>query len=101
MNLQEFAALKPGDKIVNAMSNSRGEVVEANATGVHVCWSNAGLVGQHRLSVDGATRHYSVQSTIWFHWSKVELTPGGEHSCPCGRGDAPCPGPDGKPLCAA
>ena len=22
------------------------------------------------------------------------------HSCPCGLGDKPCPGPDGRPLCA-
>lgn len=25
---------------------------------------------------------------------------GGEFECPCGRGDTPCPGPDGIPLCA-
>lgn len=23
------------------------------------------------------------------------------YDCPCGRGDKPCPGPDGKPLCIA
>lgn len=27
--------------------------------------------------------------------------PGGEYECPCGRGDKPCPGPNGKPLCAS
>lgn len=25
---------------------------------------------------------------------------GDDYECACGRGDKPCPGPDGKPLCA-
>lgn len=68
MNLNEFNALKPGDRIENAMSGSTGEVVEADTKGVRVCWG---------LAPDTATgsRHYSRFSTIWFHWSKVEADP--------------------------
>lgn len=31
------------------------------------------------------------------------LPPGTQdtHTCPCGQGDEPCPGPDGMPLCAS
>lgn len=28
------------------------------------------------------------------------MTIGGDNECACGRGDEPCPGPDGVPLCA-
>jgi hypothetical protein len=64
MNLQEFAALKAGDKIENHMSQSRGEVTEVNAQGVRVSWgsTNPGRV----------VFTYTVNSTAWFHWSKVE-----------------------------
>jgi hypothetical protein len=64
MNVQEFAALKVGDKIDNAMSSSQGEVTEVNAQGVRVRWGlgNTGAI----------TFLYTVQSTAWFHWSKVE-----------------------------
>lgn len=27
------------------------------------------------------------------------IAPGGDYSCPCGMGDEPCPGPDGRLLC--
>lgn len=64
MNLQEFAALKAGDRIENAMSNSRGEVTEVTANGVRVSW------GPHGDNVHGFL--YSVQGTAWMHWSKVE-----------------------------
>lgn len=66
MNVQEFAALKAGDQIENPMSHSRGEVVSADKTGVAVRWHGVGQNGA------GTIRHYSVQSTIWFHWSKAE-----------------------------
>lgn len=66
MNLNEFNALKAGDRIENAMSNSTGEVVEADSKGVNVRW---------KYDERGTTRHYSRYSTIWFHWSKVEADP--------------------------
>jgi hypothetical protein len=71
MNLVEFNALKPGDKIENAMSNSTGEVVEVDKHGVKVRWYGVGMtdVGMNGL---GAVRTYSRASTIWFHWSKPE-----------------------------
>lgn len=64
MNLQEFAALKVGDKIENHMSHSSGVVTEVSKTGVHVRWGvQAGNI---------VTFHYSVHGTVWFHWSLVE-----------------------------
>jgi hypothetical protein len=75
VNLAEFNALKPGDKIENVMSNSVGEVVEADKTGVRVRW-DGGHVVDTALSGLGTLRHYSRYSTIWFHWSKVEETAG-------------------------
>lgn len=76
MNLVEFNALKPGDKIENAMSNSSGEVTEVNQGIVKVRWLRDGS-GDGTPSL-AAVRTYSVHSTIWFHWSKVE-----EPSAPC------------------
>ena len=63
MNIQEFAALKVGDKIDNHLSSSRGTVVEVNERGVRVRWGTVGGV---------VSFFYSVQGTIWFHWRKVE-----------------------------
>lgn len=78
MNLIEFNALKPGDKIENAMSNSSGEVVEVNRGIVKVRWFGSGPTARSLLT--GSVRTYSVHSTIWFHWSKVEAD---EPSAPC------------------
>ena len=58
MNLKEFAALKPGDRIVNPMSGGKGRVVEADAKGVAVCWSE----------LSNASFHYTVMSRAWVHW---------------------------------
>lgn len=68
MNIVQFNALKPGDRIENAMSGSTGEVVEADSKGVSVRWTEAGVSGSH------PSRHYSRYSTIWFHWSLVGET---------------------------
>jgi hypothetical protein len=65
MNLQEFAALKAGDKIDNAMAQSQGEVTEATAHGVRVRW------GVPTGGRDSVTFQYTVQSTAWFHWSRI------------------------------
>lgn len=75
MNIQEFAALKVGDKVRNDMAHSDGEVVEIDKAGVRVRWAPT-----------AAPRHYSAQSTIWFHWRKVqELTPAAPPAyCPHG-----------------
>lgn len=70
MNIVQFNALKPGDKIENAMSDSTGEVVEADSKGVSVRWEGTGLAND---GVREAKRHYSRYSTIWFHWSLVEV----------------------------
>lgn len=69
MNLTEFNALKPGDRIENAMSGSSGEVVEADSKGVTVRWH---MLPWRPGQDNGVLRHYSRFSTIWFHWSKVE-----------------------------
>lgn len=62
MNLHEFAALKPGDEIENPMSGGRGRITEAKRDGVMVAWGGVALV----------TFHYSVNSTAWTHWNKIE-----------------------------
>lgn len=63
MNIKEFAALKVGDRIENHMSQSRGEVVTVDATGVRVRWDGSGRVDDPTV-----TWHYSVNSTAWTHW---------------------------------
>lgn len=67
MDLKQFAALKVGDRIENHMSNSTGEVVSIDETGVRLRWIGAGVVGSN-----APTWHYPVNSTAWFHWNKVE-----------------------------
>lgn len=69
MNVQEFAALKVGDKVTNDMSSSTGEVTEVNQNGVRVCWLQEGASAPARDAVSFA---YPVNSTAWFHWRKVE-----------------------------
>jgi hypothetical protein len=63
MNLQEFAALKAGDKIRNEITQSAGEVTEAAPGGVRVRWGT------------GPEFAYPVNGTSWFHWSKVDAEP--------------------------
>lgn len=60
MNLQEFAALKPGHKIENPTTGSKGEITEATDSGVRVVWG-----------VRHAQEHkffYSVIGTAWMNW---------------------------------
>lgn len=61
MNLNEFAALKVGDKVENAFTHSVGEVTDAMDQGVRVRWSES-----------SQPFFYSVAGTSWFHWSKQE-----------------------------
>lgn len=65
MNLQEFAALKAGDKIENPMlgGSSPGEVVEASDSGVRVVW---GARNEHEQKF-----FYSVVGTAWMNWVKL------------------------------
>lgn len=69
MNLQEFAALKVGDEIKNEMSNGYGKIVTVERNGVRVCWLGA---GRQEPAANAPTWHYEVNSTAWYHWSKVE-----------------------------
>jgi hypothetical protein len=64
MTLQEFAALKPGDKIRNEFTNSDGAVTETDARGVHVAWGGNRIV----------TFFYSAQSSAWVQWGKIDET---------------------------
>lgn len=67
--MQEFAALKVGDKIEVLMSGQvHGTVTEALDSGVRVRWGDA--------TEGGITFHYSVQGTAWMHWSKAEDSTG-------------------------
>lgn len=65
MNLQQFAALKVGDKIENAFTGGVGTVTEVTEGGVRVRW---GLVD----GSSGVTYFFSVNSTAWMHWSKAD-----------------------------
>lgn len=64
MNLQEFAALKAGDKIRNPWTESEGEVAEATDSGVRVVWGQRGPAETPFF--------YSVAGTAWLGWSKVD-----------------------------
>lgn len=66
MNLQQFAKLAAGDKIQNTMlgSQGHGEIVEADASGVKVVWGERHPQERHF--------HFGVNSTAWFHWTKLE-----------------------------
>lgn len=80
MNLQEFAALKVGDQVENAsVSHGVGTIVETTDAGVRVVW---GVVHGN------ATRFfYSVNSTAWMHWNKVDNS----LTAPETMGDEPLP----------
>lgn len=60
MTLQEFAALKVGDKISNPFTFSKGEITEVTNIGVHVVWGARSAVERPFL--------YGVQSTAWMQW---------------------------------
>lgn len=63
MNIEEFAALKVGDKITNPMNpGAAGEVASVEAGGLRIVWGERG---------PNETRfYYSVNTTAWMHWSK-------------------------------
>jgi hypothetical protein len=65
MNIDEFRALKEGDRVRNAMTDSTGMVAEVVALRrgkivVEVRWDGADV---HGLFV------FTEQSTAWMHWS--------------------------------
>lgn len=66
MNLQEFAALKVGDKIENHAFGTKGEITQVNAVGVRVAWDGDPIADA------AVTFQYAVNGTSWTHWSKVE-----------------------------
>lgn len=68
MNIQEFAALKAGDRLENPMTQSRGVVVEVTAAGVKVRWGD-GTPGKD------VTFTYTPQTTSWYHWQKADDAP--------------------------
>lgn len=61
MNLQEFAALKEGDKIENAATFNYGEVTKTVKDGVFVVWGTRSAMEREFF--------YSVQTSAWFQWS--------------------------------
>lgn len=68
MNMHEFAALKVGDtvEVLLAGGQSRGEVTETTDSGVRVKWGPKSYRGP-------VTFFYSVNSTAWMHWGKVDV----------------------------
>lgn len=69
MTLQEFAALKVGDKIVNGMNGSEGVVTGINDKGITLQWPPS-------------TMEYSftAQSTAWMHWRRADAEDEGAQS---------------------
>jgi hypothetical protein len=68
MNVNEFAALKVGDKIENRSVGggvSAGEIVECTASGVRVVWGD-----RHERE---HSFFYSVVGTAWTHWNKINV----------------------------
>jgi len=65
MDVQEFSALKAGDKVYNGLTGSHGTVTETDKTGVRVRWGD----GTPGRTVDF---HFSIQGTAWFHWTKED-----------------------------
>ena len=64
MNVQEFAKLKEGDKIVNYVSGrTNGTIVSVEKMGVCIRWND---------DPASPSFFYSVNGTAWFHWTKVE-----------------------------
>lgn len=61
MNITEFAALKVGDVVENGMTMSKGSVVECVHDGVKIAWGTP----------TAPLYHYTVQSTAWFQWERV------------------------------
>lgn len=64
MNVQDFAKLKEGDKIVNYVSGrTNGTIVSVEKMGVRIRWND---------DPASPSFFYSVNGTAWFHWTKVE-----------------------------
>jgi hypothetical protein len=61
MNLQEFSALRVGDKVEIPMTNGNvGEVTAIEDNGIQVAWNG------------GRSWFYSASGTAWMHWTKAE-----------------------------
>lgn len=71
MNLQQFAALKVGDRISNDMTSGEGVVTKADVIGIKVAW------GPNPNTAGAVEWSYTPQSTAWFHWSKIRDCPNG------------------------
>ncbi len=66
MTLQEFGALKVGDKIENHAIGGvgHGEVIECTSSGVRLVWG--------KRHAKETPFFYSVVGTAWMQWSKVD-----------------------------
>lgn len=65
MNIEQFAALKVGDKVQNGINpGAPGEVVETTERGVRVVWG-----ARHNAETAFS---YLATGTAWFHWNKLE-----------------------------
>jgi hypothetical protein len=63
MVIEEFAALKVGDRIEMPQNGSKGTVVEVSSRGLRLHWDGTG---------EGHTMAYDVQTSMWKHWKKLE-----------------------------
>jgi hypothetical protein len=88
MNIREFAALKVGDKVeLRAHGYALGTVSGVTPAGVRVVW---GARGPQETPF-----FYSVNSTSWMQWEKVEADPATCDRCGERIGD---PHKDGCPA---
>jgi len=72
MNASQFAALKAGDKIENAMAGSYGEVVDRTETGVNIRWAHNRNALENPTGNAASVRHYPFVTTAWMHWDLAE-----------------------------
>ena len=63
MTLEQFAALKPGDKIENLAASCTGEVSRLDGKGVWIVWGQRGPAERPFF--------YDVQGTHYFQWNLV------------------------------
>lgn len=65
MKRAEFNLLVVGDQIENAMTSGKGMITAVEQTG-------AGLAVRVKWGNVGPEFSYSVHSTAWMHWDKVD-----------------------------
>lgn len=76
MTIDEFLALKEGDRIENPMTSSKGTVL-------HVTHDRRGTQDGVWITWDGSSpdnaRRFSKHQTAWMHWTQLDDTARGRN----------------------